>query len=186
MRRRWTLTADVARVHEYPSYQGRERQFSEILEGHKLNLGNVVGGPEASANNLAQTVDDDPVLIRRVDDFIHTELTLHVDLKTSFLLQLTRRSLGDTLKRMNLAAGQNPAPSLRILVSLAQQDSVRLIPNDECGTDSRQCFAHNAHRVPIVAHVLMEHRQFILAERRILWARGAPGVLAKSPYGFVP
>jgi hypothetical protein len=32
----------------------------------------------------------------------------------------------------------------------------------------------------------MEHRQFILAERRILWARGAPGVLAKSPYGFVP
>jgi hypothetical protein len=82
------------------------------------------------------------VLVGRSYDFVDPELLLHLDIEPRFLLQLAHGGFRYAFESFDFAARQYPTSALRILVALSQQDAVRLVSNNDCGTNPRQCVAH--------------------------------------------
>lgn len=74
-------------------------------------------------------VDDDPVFVGRIDQFVHAEEGSWGDLDSCFGLYFAPQGLLEALTKSNPPARQNPEPSVFGLVSDAHQDAFAL-PND--------------------------------------------------------
>src|ERR1035441_6537271 len=82
------------------------------------------------------------MLSRWIDDFVYAELALDFHFEACLFLEFSRCGFCNAFEGVDLASRQNPAPSLWILVTLAQEDTVCCIPYNERGSDSGQRVTH--------------------------------------------
>jgi hypothetical protein len=126
---RCRFTQYEARVSQDLTHKRGQWYIAEFVEPKKLQLRNVIRRFGLSADYFAPTVDNDPVFIRGINDFVNAKMVARLNLQSSFLGKFAGCRFRNALKGVNFAAGDDPASALRVLVPSSEQNLVGLIAN---------------------------------------------------------
>jgi len=82
------------------------------------------------------------MFVRRIYDFVDLKVVTDLDREPGFFMDFPYCGIGDPLKRVDFAAWNNPKASVRIFVSLSEENAVSLILDEQGGPNSWKCIAH--------------------------------------------
>src|SRR5207245_2276625 len=91
--------------------------------------------------------DNDPMLIRRINDFVNAKMVTCLNLQSGFLRKLPACRFRNALERVNLPTRNHPTAAQRVFVPSSEENLVGLIANQQCRTDSWKIFGHNRRRL---------------------------------------